>query len=383
MWVKKNGTIILLLFAVLYVGLFLSLNRKYFLKRYDFGFYSMVYSGSQYVLGPASKRGMGDDGLYSFAGYYYFFQGGDVSSVNFEHPPLGKYLIGLSIFLFGNQNVINVVYFALLLFVVYLLADSIVRSKPLALFSVAIISSDPLYLDNLIYSLLDLPFSLFFLLGVYCFIRGREHGKYYIFSNMFFGAAFSTRFFPFLIVVETYLLCVVWLTDRKKIRTLLLSMLLIPIIYLLTHISFFVHHPSFVEFIRHKKWMLTWYTGTPIQPGNMLRNIVTGYYIDSTGYLAKNEYWTLTIPIVTLGAIVSTIGRRKEKIQWQTHRIVWGLFILYLLYISILTGGVQKFYMPIYPLAAVFSVATAHYWYNRVTHKKWNISNPLSSKKRS
>lgn len=70
------------------------------------------------MVGSGSK-GIGDDGLYAFAGYYYLFQGGDVSAVNFEHPPLGKYLIGVSIFLFGNENVINIIYFALILIITY------------------------------------------------------------------------------------------------------------------------------------------------------------------------------------------------------------------------------------------------------------------------
>ena len=84
-----------LLFIILVgkLSFFVIQNKNFFLRPFDPVYLSDLYSKSQYVLGQKSKGGIGDDGLYAFAGYYYLFQRGDVSSVNFEHPPLGKYLI--------------------------------------------------------------------------------------------------------------------------------------------------------------------------------------------------------------------------------------------------------------------------------------------------
>lgn len=104
-------SIALFLIIALKQSIILFAGRQVFVRTFDSEYYGKIYSESRYVRGPKSIRGIGDDGLYAFAGYYYLFQGGDVSSVNFEHPPLGKYLIGVSIFLTGNERSINIVYF--------------------------------------------------------------------------------------------------------------------------------------------------------------------------------------------------------------------------------------------------------------------------------
>src|SRR3989344_3460516 len=110
---KKTIPLFIFLISVLNLTNFWFNNLNRFQKPFDFKYFSDLYSKSQYVLGEKSIGGIGDDGLYAFSGYYYFFQKGDVSAVNFEHPPLGKYLIGLSIFLFHNELFINIIYFVL------------------------------------------------------------------------------------------------------------------------------------------------------------------------------------------------------------------------------------------------------------------------------
>lgn len=166
---KSIITVVLLTATFISNIIFFIQNQQYYTRPFDSDYFASLYSKSQYVLGPASKGGIGDDGLYAFAGYYYFFQKGDVSSVNFEHPPLGKYLIGLSIYLFHNENVVNIVYFFFLLFITYKSAFIILKDKLLSSVTVFLVSIDPLLRDHTLRSLLDLPFSLFFTTGVYFF----------------------------------------------------------------------------------------------------------------------------------------------------------------------------------------------------------------------
>src|SRR3989338_7116982 len=168
--VKKIIWFGILVFIILNLSIFIVTRKSYFLRKFDPVSLGELYTNSQYVIGDRSVGGIGDDGLYAFAGYYYFFQQGDISSVNFEHPPLGKYLIGLSIYLFQNENVINLVYFVLLLVTVYKLSGLLISDKYLSLLPPILISWDPLFLDHTIRSQLDLPFSLFFVTAVYFFL---------------------------------------------------------------------------------------------------------------------------------------------------------------------------------------------------------------------
>src|SRR3989344_1572771 len=125
---KKNinlhSLMVFVFWVILIFGIivYIVINYKYFTRRFNPVYFGNLYSQSQYVIGERSKGGIGDDGLYAFARYYYLLQKGDVASVNFEHPPLGKYLIGLSIYLFGNENVINIIYYSLILIISYKLS---------------------------------------------------------------------------------------------------------------------------------------------------------------------------------------------------------------------------------------------------------------------
>lgn len=371
---KKFLWFVILAGIVVKLSIYIASNQNYFLRKFDPVYMGNLYSQSQYVIGERSKGGIGDDGLYAFAGYYYLFQKGDVSSVNFEHPPLGKYLIGLSILLFGNENIINIIYFLFLLLLTYKLSQILLSDRILSVLSVGILSLDSLFLDNLVRSLLDLPFTLFFVGGVYFFLLGLKKSRFLYLSFIFLGAAFSTRFFPVLLIICLYLLLIIIVFQRKSIKTFIKASFLIPIIYLISHISFFFYHPSVVEFLRHKKWMLAWFTGTPIITGNIWRNIFTGWYIDSTGKLVVNEHWMLVVPVVVVFAMVSifhvipnlfrnlSVNRQilKQVQDDFEHRanlgIIYGLCIIFLLYITVLTGGLQKFLMPIYPILIILAV---------------------------
>ncbi len=341
--------------------IYIIINQNFFTREFDITYLSDTYSKSQYVLGPASKNGIGDDGLYTFAGYYYLFQKGDVSAVNFEHPPLGKYLIGLSVLILKNENLINVIYFVILLIVTYRLGQMLLKDNLLSMISTGILATDPLFLDNLIRSLLDLPFTLFSTLAVYFFILGLQKPKYNYLSFVFWGAAFSTRFFPFMVVIFCFLLAVTFLYKRENLRIFLLSSLIIPVIYLISHISFFVYHPSLVEFLRHKKWMLSWFSGSKRIAGNIWINIFTGYYLDTTGKLVRNEYWIITISMMVTLALLQI---RRFALKNIGMLVIYGICLLYLIYLTFLTDGVAKFLMPIYPLLCILAVRNLNIFYS-------------------
>lgn len=345
---------IILLVIVGNLGKYIIENYYSFTRRFDPYYYGQLYSRSQYVLGSLSRGGIGDDGLYAFAGYYYLFQGGDVSAVNFEHPPLGKYLIGFSIYLFRNENIVNLIYYACLLLFIYKIGLRLLNNKLLSLISVLFYTIDPLFLDHLIRSQLDLPFTLFLTAGIYFYLLGNQNSLFFYLSSLFFGAAFSTRFFPFLIIIVVYLSILVFFYQRKYLFTYIKSLFFIPFIYLICHFMFFIYHPSLMEFLRHKKWMLFWYKGAPAIMGNIWRNIFTGYYLDSMGKLTKNIYW---IPLIPTNVILALTGWRNKyfKKKYFDLLAVYGLCVLFLINITILSSGVQKFLMPIYPLLIVMA----------------------------
>lgn len=354
-------------------------HQQYYTKQFNADYYADLYSLSQYVLGPASKGGIGDDGLYAFAGYYYFMQSGDVSRVNFEHPPLGKYLIGLSIYLFHNENVINIIYFFFILLFVYKIALITFNNKLLASIVILITSMGPLLRDHALRSMLDLPSSLFFIIGVYFFLVGIKKAKYIYASMLFFSFAFATKFFPALLLIFIFLLVVLYISARRRIFHFFSSLIILPLVYLFLHASFFIYHPSFIEFLRHKKWMIAWFSGTPRIFGNIARNIFTGYYIDSTGELVQNEYWYFLIPFYYILAFLSIFLIRKMKNRIKIV-CIYGISAIFFVYSFILTTGLQKFLMPVSPLIRILAILSVYRFYSIIL--PWNKRILMKSRKK-
>ena len=155
--------------------------------------------------------------------------------------------------------------------------------------------------------------------------------------------------------------------NKEKLKPFIYSSVLIPVVYLTVHFSFFVYHPSFVEFLKHKKWMLAWFKGTPVKPGNIIRNIFTGKLLDTLDNLVINKEWSIFQPaIVSLSVLVNPIGRLS------------GFVILYLIYIVLLTGGQAKFLMPVYPIMAVLAVKNIIVIYSIIS--KWMRQKLIPSK---
>ncbi|MBI2029821.1 glycosyltransferase family 39 protein [Candidatus Gottesmanbacteria bacterium] len=329
-------------------------NQQRFTKKFDFDYFSNLYSNSQYVVGSGSE-GIGDDGLYAFAGYYYLVQGGDPSQVNFEHPPLGKYFVGLSVVVFNNENVINIIYLILILITTYQIGKIIIKNDTLSLIPPLLISIELHFQDHLIRSFIDLPFTLFFILGVYFFIKALENEKLFYASALFWGMAFSTKFFPAIIFFYLLFLIIVKIYAKTKLKPFLISSFLIPIIYISSHVMYFANNHSFIEFLRHKKWMVDWWSGSPIVPFNILRNILTGWYQDSYGGARFSEFWTPIIPAV----VILAITRLQKNIFNKSNLAVLVIYltcIIYLIFLTFLNGGVLKFIMPIYPLLCILAV---------------------------
>lgn len=358
-----------LILAIIFfrLALFLYSTRTFFLQPFDVKFLSQIYSKSQYVIGSASK-GIGDDGLYAFAGYYYLFQKGDVTTVNFEHPPLGKYLIGGSILLFKNENVINIFYFVIILIFIYYLGKIILKNEILSLIPVFVFSTNSFFLDNLLRSLLDLPYTLFFILGVYFFLKGLKRSINFYFSSLFWAAAFSTRFFPSIVIIYAVFLIILLIYKRSAVLTFLISSLIIPLFYVTIHFSFFLNNHTLIDFLRHKKWMLSWFTGSPIIVGNLLRNVLTGWYIDSVGDLKFSSDWNIVWAIV----FILGVGRVRKSLFNKNNLevlVIYALCLAFILYLTFLNIGLLKYLMPIYPLLTILAIDNIRILYNKIILK--------------
>jgi predicted membrane-bound dolichyl-phosphate-mannose-protein mannosyltransferase len=139
--------------------------------RYDHETSREHFLNSQYSpTPPAQIEAMYDDELYEYAGYTYITTG-DITSVNIEHPPLGKYLVGLGILLTGTANFLMVLTGAAVLAVLYLLSYEVFRSWFWAVAPPLLLTWEPMFVDFSTRPFLDIFIVLFSLLIVYVWIK--------------------------------------------------------------------------------------------------------------------------------------------------------------------------------------------------------------------
>ena len=125
-------------------------------NKFDVDKIKELYSQSQYAAKPEDRQEIIEDwDLYALAGVEYVTKG-DLSEINVEHPPLGKYLFGLSILIWGNPVIIQLVFGLIWLYLVYLIAEKFLKSPWLALLVPLGVMSEFLFTHNVTHSLLDL-----------------------------------------------------------------------------------------------------------------------------------------------------------------------------------------------------------------------------------
>src|SRR3989304_2472674 len=144
---------VLWIVMVAYIGFILLTHRALFFSRFDEVYWKDRYEHSQWKL-PLSNRTIGDDGLYLYEGWR-IIQGGDPTTLNAEVPPLGKYLIGISLatiqngYWFGLLTTIGAVVFF------YLLSRTLLHNTLLSFGLSLVFLVDPLVTNQLNLTMLD------------------------------------------------------------------------------------------------------------------------------------------------------------------------------------------------------------------------------------
>ena len=159
--------------------------RERYLEKFDPQYWEQRYLNSQWIK-AIDPEPIGDDGVYTWAGWRYF-HGENPILINPEMPPLGKYLLGLTIQLTNNRNLFAVWTGILSLISLFLLAKKTLKSSILGLAVIFLFSLEPLFYQQLRAPFLDTLYLSFFSLFLFF-----AFGNWWL-SFLFLGAAASTK----------------------------------------------------------------------------------------------------------------------------------------------------------------------------------------------
>lgn len=157
-----------------------------------------LYYSSQYV----KKNNPGiipDETLESFAGGIFLKEGINPILIIHDQPPLGRYLISLSIFLFDSPSTIAYLSMFLSVLGIFLIAKNAIGNSFFALIPVALFVNEPLFLNKFIYSPLLEPIQLpFIIFAIYFFSKGiksKNYVQWFLLTSLMLGFVISIRFF--------------------------------------------------------------------------------------------------------------------------------------------------------------------------------------------
>ena len=368
----KSQAVGILCLSWLFIWLSLQLywHKADFAKQYDPIQAKKSYEASQWV-DPESKHPIGDHGLYAWAGWAYT-EGENPILINSEMPPLGKYLIGVSLRLTTSVAVTGTIFSFTFLISLYLLSLQMIKDKYLSLVPLALISIERIFYSTLTVTMLDSLLLTFLCLGFYSILKTQDNKKWFIAASIFFGAVASTKFYV------TGLLVILSVTTffavTKKWKLLLyfsLSSSLSLFVHALSYFRYFILGGSLRGYLGVQKFIWTFYsTGTTDVPTGSYWQLVflnkwRVWWGPSWGefYTLTTKEWRLTWPIA--GALVLILVTKLLIKIWrlwfkkgQPIHLEWIILFWLLTYSAFLSliGGWPHYMLLFLPFSSILLV---------------------------
>ncbi len=317
-----------LFFGILFIYLIAIIiaNRGLFFSRFDPTYWKDKYDHSQWGL-PLSVRTIGDDGLYLYQGYA-LTHGADPTLFNAEVPPLGKYLIGFTISMFGNGYWFGFITNIALLCMFYLLAKKLFPTGFFAIALTALIATDPLITDQYPLTMLDSLQSVWLLLSLYCFTRFTESSyknSWLLFASGIALGFFAETKFPLLLPIPLAIVGITLFRTKYFFRHAAIFLSGMVVGYLTPYISYFLSGHSFVDWLRIQKWIVSFYLHSKLTPtyGSALVNLLSGQYqnLYSREWLTS-AHWSPVWTLITVGIIASFNKLVIKSALWKNVLII-------------------------------------------------------------
>lgn len=332
-------------------------NWSKYIAPFNLQLTKIYYESSVYV---KEKGGawIADEILFAYAGWNYI-NGGSPILINPENPPLGKYLVGLSIKFFNNEKIPSLIFGFLSLFSLYLVCRLFLKSNLLALLPVAIFSWERLFQEQLIFLPLFETFALTFLnFSLYFFVKAEKDNRYFWASSFFLGALWATR--PWMATIPLIMTLVVYLLlVQKKLKQSLCWLATTPLalaVLLLSYLKLFLKGWGLYKVLSVQKWILWYHQSRLIEFGSVWPLIyLNRWYVwwGDKPYLPMVQ-WNLFWPIFTTLALIfsvlvflKTAGLAKIRLKnfkfdpKITVLCLWVVF--YLMFLSI--GNISSRYL--------------------------------------
>ncbi len=362
---NKKTVFIVLAIAIFFQSMYqIYVQRDFFFSpgfMKQFPAYERAYYASQYVKKNPSI--IPDETFESFVGGA-FLQGKNPILIVHEHPPMGRYIIGLSIFLFDNPRTIIIPLLFISFFGIFLINRYIFKNDILALLPFIVFVNEPLVINKFHYAPLLEPIQLpFIIFSLYFFIKGINEKKsfhWFALSAIMLGFVISIRFFILGAAIAFAMLCYFFLFQKfgKKFVAFLTTLPLSLVVLIFSYTRTIQDGYSIFEIFGVQKYILFYHKSKFVNPFSFFDLIMFNrwhtWWADRA--IISDPHWIIIWPIALLltAAFILCVLLKKIKIT-NIEKI---LLLWIAVYCGLLSVGTTttRYFLPLLPFLYLFSI---------------------------
>lgn len=354
---KKIIVSILLVFILWQPLLLIAKNQDQFFKRdYHVRYAALkkLYYSSQYVV-KKNPAIIPDEAIEAFAAGV-FLKGLDPILIVHDHPPLGKYILALSIILFDNESAIIIFLFAATLLGLYLVGYEVTKNKVYSLLPLVLLTNEPLMITRLVYTpnpeTVQLPFTIFAIYFFIQMVKGKDVYRWAILTSLSLGCVISIRFF---ILGSVLLLSqLAFLILKKRFHMLFQFMLTLPLALVVLFLSYtrtVMLSGNIIKPFSTQKYILAYHSSKFTQMFTVWDLLMFNRWHTwwGTKSITSDPNWLITWPISAVLSMVLMVGGILRRIKINDPE--WILLLWVLCYGITLSTGYSsvRYFLPWIP----------------------------------
>jgi hypothetical protein len=373
---KKIALFLLLCIAIFAQAIFViyTQREKFFSHNYmtSFDIYKNKYYNSQYTK-KNPKYIISDSALESFAGGV-FLKGLNPILITHDHPPLGRYLVAISILLFNNQHIVILPCLFFSLIGLYFIARVVLKNIFIALIPVAVFANEPLFLEKIritpLLEPLQLPFIIF---SIYFFMKGMKSKRYlywFMGTAVMLGFVISIRFFVTgFALIFCMIVSIIFFTKPFKMRlvTFLATLPITCVVLLLSYTRTMMDGYSVRQIIGIQKYILAYHKSKFILPFSFWDLLLFNRWHTWWGNweISSDPKWMLLWPIsMVLSIIAIILGVIKKIALINEEKFILTWILIYSIMLS--TGYTStNYFLPLIPFLYIISTSLLYKLYLR------------------
>lgn len=328
-----------------------------------YNYLESAYYSSQYVK-KVNPGIMPDDTFEAFVGGA-FLRGVNPIHIVHEHPPMGRYIIALSILFFDNAHTLIPPLLVISLIACFLIAKIVVNNSLLALIPVAIFSNDPLFISKLQYApLLEAIQLPFILLSLYFFIRGirsKKSFRWFALASLMVGFVISIRFF----ILGATLFCAMLLyfvvkkRFNKQFVSFVISMPISLIVLLASYTKTIIDGYSLWQIMGVQKYML-YYHQTKLENSFSFWDLILfnrWHTWWGNRSIIQDNTWFIVWPISIISSFIFMITSFMKMMRMNEAEKFLSVWVL--VYCGLLSIGnsTTRYFLPLVPVLYILMVS--------------------------